>query len=66
MLDLINDHKAITNESKECKTRIDMNVNFVSSNDTGEIRNIFVWSDNEEIRPVMKHMILLKNFLILS
>ena len=43
-----------------------MNVNFVSSNDTGEIRNIFVWSDNEEIRPVMKHMILLKNFLILS
>ena len=28
-----------------------MNVNFVSSNDTGEIRTIFVWSDNEEIRP---------------
>ena len=27
-----------------------MNVYFVSSNDTGEIRNIFVWSDNEEIR----------------
>ena len=27
-----------------------MHVNFVSSNDTGEIRTIFVWSDNEEIR----------------
>ena len=27
-----------------------MHVNFVSSNDTGEVRNIFVWSDNEEIR----------------
>ena len=27
-----------------------MRVNFVSSNDTGEIRNIFVSSDNEEIR----------------
>ena len=28
-----------------------MNVNFVSSNDTGEIRTIFVRSGNEEIRP---------------
>ena len=27
-----------------------MHVNFVSPNDTGEIRTIFVWSDNEEIR----------------
>ena len=27
-----------------------MHVNFVSSNDTGEIRTIFVLSDNEEIR----------------
>ena len=27
-----------------------MLVNFVSSNDTGETRTIFVWSDNEEIR----------------
>ena len=27
-----------------------MNVNFFSSNDTGETRTIFVWSDNEEIR----------------
>ena len=50
MRDLINDHKAIRNESKEWKIQINMNVNFVSSNDTGEIRTIFVWSDNEEIR----------------
>ena len=44
------------------KIQINMNVNFVSSNDTGEIRTIFVWSDNEE----MKQMILLKGFLVLS
>ena len=50
MRDLINDHKAIRNESKEWKIQINMSVNFVSSNDTGEIRTIFVWSDNEEIR----------------
>ena len=48
--DLINDHKAIRNESNEWKIQINMHVNFVSSNDTGEIRTIFVWSDNEEIR----------------
>ena len=48
--DLINDHKAIRNESKEWKIQINMSVNFVSSNDTGEIRTIFVWSDKEEIR----------------
>ena len=44
-----------------------MSVNFVSSNDTGEIRTIFVWSDNEEIRSgnetddIIKR--LLKSFL---
>ena len=27
-----------------------MHVNFISSNDTGETRTIFAWSDNEEIR----------------
>ena len=27
-----------------------MNVNFVSSNEPGEVRTVFVWSDNEEIR----------------
>ena len=48
--DLINDHKAIRNESKEWKNQINMHVNFVSSKDTWETRTIFVWSDNEEIR----------------
>ena len=27
-----------------------MSVNFTSSNDTGEIRTFFVWSDKKEIR----------------
>ena len=48
--DLINENKAIENNSNEWKTQINMNVNFVSSNDTGEIPTIFLWSDNEEIR----------------
>ena len=48
--DLINDHRAIESNSKEWKIQINMSVNFISSNDTGEIRTISVWSDNEEIR----------------
>ena len=40
--DLINDHKAIETSSNEWKTKINMYINFVSSNDTGEIRTIFV------------------------
>ena len=48
--DLINEIKAIENISNAWKIQINMHVNFVSSNDTGEIRTIFVWSDNEEIR----------------
>ena len=48
--DLINDHKTIRNNSNEWKIQINMHVNFISSNDTGETRIIFVWSDNEEIR----------------
>ena len=47
---LINENKAIENNSNEWKSQINMNVNFVSSNDTGEIRTIFAWSNNEEIR----------------
>ena len=45
--DLINDHKAIRNETKEWKTQLNMHVTFISSNDTGETRNIFAWSNNE-------------------
>ena len=48
--DLINENKAVENSFNEWKTQINMSVNFVSSNDTGEIRTIFVLSDNEEIR----------------
>ena len=43
--DVINDHK-----NNEWKIQLDMHVNFISSKETGEIRTIFVWSDNEEIR----------------
>ena len=48
--DIINDHKSIRNESNEWKIQINMHVNFISYKDTGEIRSIYVWSDNEEIR----------------
>ena len=47
--DLINDHKSIRNESNEWKIQLNMGANFVSSNDTGEIRTFCVHSDNEEI-----------------
>ena len=48
--DAINENKAIETSSNEWKIQINMHINFVSSNDTGEIRTVFVWSDNEEIR----------------
>ena len=48
--DLINENKALENNLNEWKVQINMSVNFVSFNDTGEIRTIFVLSDNEEIR----------------
>ena len=47
---LINENKAIENNSNEWKIQINMHVNFVSSNYAVEICTIFVWSDNEEIR----------------
>ena len=49
LADLINDHKNIRNS--EWKIQLNMGVNFISSNDTGEIHTFFVRSDNEEIRP---------------
>ena len=48
--DIINDHKAIRNESKEWKIQINIHVNFISSKDTRETGTIHVWSNNEEIR----------------
>ena len=65
--DLINDHRAIRNESNEWKIQLNMSVDFISSNDTGEIRTFFVWSDNKQIRSgnetndIIKR--LLKSFL---
>ena len=61
--DLIHDHKAIGNESKEWKIQINMHVNFVSSKDTGETCTIFVWSDNEEIRSDNKTDGIIKRLL---
>ena len=46
---LINENKAIENNSNEWKIQINMDVNFISSNDTGETCTIFVWSDNEKL-----------------
>ena len=48
LTDLINDHKNIRNS--EWKIQLNMGVNFISSNDTGEIHTFFVRGDNEEIR----------------
>ena len=48
--DLINGHKTIKNNSNEWKIQINMHINFISSNGTGETGTIYVLSDNEEIR----------------
>ena len=48
LADLINDHKNIRNESNEWEIQLNMGVNFISSNVTGEISHL--QSDNEEIR----------------
>ena len=40
-----------------------MHANFVSPNDTGETRTIFVWSDNEEIRSGNETDDIIKRFL---
>ena len=48
--DLINENKAIKDNSNEWKIQINVHVNFVSSIDKGENRTISVWSNNEQIR----------------
>ena len=60
--DLINDHKAIRNESNEWKIQLNMSVNFISSNDTGEIRTFLCGVIMKKLGRVMKQMTLLKNF----
>ena len=45
--DLINKKK---NDRVECKIQLSMSANFISTNDTGEIRTFYVLSNNKEIR----------------
>ena len=48
--DLINEQRNNRDGSNESKIQLNMGVNFISSNDTGEIGTSYVNSDNEEIR----------------
>ena len=48
--ELINNHKAMKNNSSEWKIQLNMNIKFVSLNDTRDARTFYVWSKNEEIR----------------
>ena len=64
--DLINDHKNIRNESNERNIQLNMSVNFISSNDTGEIRTFLCGVIMKKLGRVMKQMTLLKDFLNLS
>ena len=47
--DLINEQKNNRDVSNESKIQLNIGVNFISSNNTGEIRTFYVNSDNEEI-----------------
>ena len=64
--DLINDHRTIRNESNEWKIQLNVSVNFISSNDTGEIRTFLCGVIMKKLGRVMKQMTLLKEFLNLS
>ena len=64
--DLVNENKAIENKFNEWNIQINVRVNFLSSNDTGEIRTIFVLSNMKKLGQVMKQMVLLKDLLVLS
>ena len=48
--DLINEWKNNRDGSNEWKIQLKMGVNFISSNDTREIRTFYVNSDNEDTR----------------
>ena len=50
LAELMNNKKNIRNDSNEWKIQLNIGVNFISSNDTGEIRTFFVCSDDEKIR----------------
>ena len=57
--DLMNDHKNITNESNEWTVQLNMSVNLISSNDTGEIRTFLCGVVMNKLDRVMKQMTLL-------
>ena len=63
LTELINHHRTIRNNFNELKIQVNMHVNFISSNDTGEIRTIFVWSNNEEMRLGNETDDIIKGFL---
>ena len=60
LVDLIYDNR---NESNEWKIQLNMGVNFISSNDTGEIRTFLRIVIMKKLDRVMKQMILLMDFL---
>ena len=64
--DIINDRKTNSNNSNEWKIQLNVPVIFISSNDTAEIRTIFVWSNNEEIRLGNETDDIIKGLIILS
>ena len=64
--DLINNHKTIKNKSSERKIQINMHITFVSSHDTRDTYTIMCGVIMKKLDQVMKQMILLKDFLILS
>ena len=61
--DLVNDHKAVRNESNEWKIQLNMSVKFISSNDTGEVRTFLCGVIMKKLGRVMKQMTFLKDFL---
>ena len=58
LTDLINEHKNNRDESNESKIQY-MGVNFISSNDTGEIRTFLCGVIMKKLDRVIKQMILL-------
>ena len=60
LADLINKQK---NDRVECKIQLNMGVNFISTNDTGEICTFYVRSDNEEIRSGNQTLDIITKFI---
>ena len=63
LANLINDKKNNRDESNEWNIQINMGVNFISSNDTGEIRTFLCGVIMKKLDLVMKQVILLMGFL---